>query len=256
MLSRILFLKSQRLFFLVFLSLFLSLFFCGVVFIKAEAYEKIMGAPSHPFIGKDIALPPGHSLSFLITRKGKKIGYQHIDFELQNNGSLKVSIHIDIRVKLSFITIYDFLHDNTEIWKEGNLQSLNSRTLRDGKSLNLSVKRVEGMLVIDNGEHEDIRAGSLKPSSYWYADFTLQERAIDTVTGKVLELTALYEGVEETATGEETHYFTLNKDIPADIIYSDMGHWVGFKFGKSRHVRYNRARLEDLPPRHKWRVFD
>ena len=73
-------------------------------------------------------------MSFLIERKGKEIGYQQIDFTELADGSLQVDIHIDIKVVMGFITFYDFLHENTEIWKDGELQSLNTRTRLAGKN--------------------------------------------------------------------------------------------------------------------------
>ncbi|MGC6511552.1 MAG: DUF6134 family protein [Parvibaculales bacterium] len=221
----------------------------------SSALEKIISAQSHPFVGKQVALPPGNVLAFKIDRKGKDIGYQHMMFAERADGSLEVNIHIDIKVVVGFITFYDFLHENTEVWKDGNLLSLNSRTRLDGKNTQLSIRRVEDMLVVNNGESEDVVVGSLKPSSYWYADFTLQDQVIDTATGKLLDLAPEYLGSSQ---GDEAdrHSFTLTKDIPADVVYSDAGHWVGFTFGKARDVTYTPVSADALPPREKWRHFD
>ncbi|MGC6472133.1 MAG: DUF6134 family protein [Parvibaculales bacterium] len=194
-------------------------------------------------------------MSFLIERKGKEIGYQQIDFTELADGSLQVDIHIDIKVVMGFITFYDFLHENTEIWKDGELQSLNTRTRLGGKNSSLSVKRVDGMLVVNNGEREEVIVGSMKPSSYWYSDFTLQDQVIDTASGKLLDLGPQYLGAQQ-GDEPEVHRFTLTKDIPADLSYSEAGHWVGFTFGKARDVTYIPVAPDDLPSRKKWRRFD
>lgn len=231
------------------------LIFCLLVPNAAPAIEKIISSQSHPFVDKQIVLPPGNSLSFKIERKGKDIGYQHIKFTEKTDGSLQVDIHIDIKVVIGFITVYDFLHENTEIWTDGYLQSLNSRTRLGGKNSTLSIKRVEDMLVVNNGQSEEVIIGSMKPSSYWYPDFTLQDKVIDTATGKLLELAPEYLGFNQE-NAVDTHSFTLTKDIPADLAYSAAGQWVGFTFGKARDVTYIPVEADALPPRKKWRRFD
>ena len=233
----------------------LVLLLCFVPFSKSSAYEEIMGAKPHPFSENQLQLPADKQLRFLIYRNGKKIGYHQLDFEELENGRVQVNIHIDIIVKLGFIKVYDFLHKSEEIWQAGALQSLKTRTLLNGEAAQLHIRRVDDMLVRDNGETEDLLAGNLKPASYWFPGFTKELKLIDSASGKILEMDTLYKG-EDQIEDMQGHYFVANKDIPIDILYSQDGKWLGSRYGKNRDVVYVFDEKNQVPPPHKWRSFD
>ncbi|MGC6475476.1 MAG: DUF6134 family protein [Parvibaculales bacterium] len=214
-----------------------------------------MSAKQHPFQDKLLHLPADKQLRFLIYRNGKNIGYHQLDFEELENGSVRVNIHIDIIVKLGFIKVYDFLHKSEEIWDGNALQSLQSRTFLNGENARLNIRRVNDMLVLDNGETEELLAGNLKPASYWFPGFTQELRLIDSASGKILEMDTLYKG-EDKIEDMQGHYFVANKDIPIDILYSQDGKWLGSRYGKNRDVVYVFDEKNQVPPAHKWRKFD
>ena len=69
---------------------------------------------------KEMYVPESGEIVFEIIRKNKTIGTHTISF-IENDKDLKVDIEVNINVKLGFLTIYKYRHNNTEYWKEGEL---------------------------------------------------------------------------------------------------------------------------------------
>ncbi|MEL6318740.1 MAG: DUF6134 family protein, partial [Pseudomonadota bacterium] len=68
---------------------------------------------------------------FEVERDGKSIGFHTISATATDAG-LQIDIDIALRIRFLGITAYRYEHQNREIWKDGRLTSLVSKTNDDG----------------------------------------------------------------------------------------------------------------------------
>ena len=60
-------------------------------------------------------IPENNKIIFDIIRKNKSIGTHSIFFN-KNNEYTNVKIEVDIKVKIGFLTVYKYSHNNNERW--------------------------------------------------------------------------------------------------------------------------------------------
>jgi len=68
-------------------------------------------------------IPKNGEVKFDVVRKNKVIGSHEITFT-ENNDFLLVETNIDIKVKVLFVTAYEFAHQSTETWINGNFTEI------------------------------------------------------------------------------------------------------------------------------------
>ena len=83
-------------------------------------------------ISKEIIIPENNVIKFDIIRKNKNIGYHIIDFNKEND-ILNVNIEVNINVKIGFLSIYKYSHQNHEQWKDGKLYKIKTNTFTNSK---------------------------------------------------------------------------------------------------------------------------
>lgn len=94
-------------------------------------------------------IPDSGILAYEITRKGKRLGFQTLDFKNLDNGDLQVDIHIEIDFAI-IIPLFRYLHDNREIWRDGKMLSLASKTDNNGESEFVDL-RAQGDVFVGRG---------------------------------------------------------------------------------------------------------
>jgi hypothetical protein len=86
-------------------------------------------------------------LRFRALRHGSPIGEHRVTFQ-PDGDRVAVETHIDIAVKVLFLTAFRFKHEAQEIWDSGRLASVNSTTDDSGTLL-----KVSGNAVADGLSH-------------------------------------------------------------------------------------------------------
>ena len=215
-------------------------------------------APFAASISKDWlgGIPEEGKLAYAISRKGKRLGFQTIDFETLDNGDLQVDVHIEIDFAL-IIPLFTYTHQNREVWRDGQLLSLNARTDNNGDDEKVSLK-LDGDKFIGEGTKfvDDLEAG-LMSTSYFNPNFIRQEAVISSQDGRRLKI-----GVEEIGretltlqTGRvEATRFRLTGKLRIDIWYTDDGQWVKTTFTRGGNTLViEQVNPVSVPPRSKWR---
>ena len=83
-------------------------------------------------VSKEIVIPKNNEIKFDIIRKNKNIGYHIITFKKENN-ILNVNIEVNIDVKIAFLNIYKYSHQNHEQWKDNKLYKISTNSLTNSK---------------------------------------------------------------------------------------------------------------------------
>ena len=72
------------------------------------------------------------------------LGFQTLTFSRSQSGELIVDVHIEIDFKLGPIPLFRHLHDNREVWRDGVLLSMKSKTYNNGEDVTADLKLEDG----------------------------------------------------------------------------------------------------------------
>ena len=200
-------------------------------------------------------VPDDGFLAYEISRKGKPLGFQTLTFSRSESGELIVDVHIEIDFKLGPIPLFRYLHDNREVWRDGVLLSMKSKTYNNGEDVTADLKLEDGRYVGSGSRFEDNLEAPLLSTSYFNPNF-IRQSALSTQDGRLLEPQIETLGVETLNIGGavQATRFRLSGKLSIDIWYTDAGRWVKTEFSRGGNTlvvkQTNPARI---PPRKKWR---
>lgn len=201
-------------------------------------------------------VPESGVLAYEISRKGKRLGFQTLHFTSLENGDLQVDVHIEIDFKI-IIPLFTYTHDNREIWRDGKLISLRSRTDNNGDD-EFADLRIEGDRLVGGGTDfaDNLEAG-LMSTSYFNPNFIRQTALVSSQDGRRLDIGVEEIGREtlvlETGTVEATR-FRLSGKLRIDIWYSDDGRWLKSSFTRGGNTLIiEQVNPASVPARNKWR---
>ncbi|MGE0723280.1 MAG: DUF6134 family protein [Alphaproteobacteria bacterium] len=163
-------------------------------------------------------------------RDGRPIGTHRIDL-VRDGDEVRVTVAIDLVVRIALVPVYRYTHRNREVWRAGRLQSIDAATDDDGRS-----QFVRGRAVGD-GFQVEASAGSLTvpadviPTSYWRRETVARDRLLDTQSGRLLQVAAAREPA-----GDGTVRYRLTGDLRVNLWYdaADRLLRIGFELGGAR----------------------
>ena len=148
-------------------------------------------------ISKEIIIPENNVIKFDIIRKNKNIGYHIIDFNKEND-ILNVNIEVNINVKIGFLSIYKYSHQNHEQWKDGKLYKIKTNTYTNSKKEyfvnGIQIKNSFECYGVDD---KIIVESDIIPISYWNKEITNRKIFLDSQKGILREFNIDILGEEE-----------------------------------------------------------
>lgn len=176
-------------------------------------------------------IPPSGEIFFKAYRDGEEIGFHKVTFT-QDGERVIARTQIELSIYLAFIRVFHYTHDSTEVWEEGALASLESRTFDDGSDEALTVSRNGSGLEIAGPAYQGAGDPGLRPTSYWFKDFVTQRQVLNTQTGKIMPVTIRSEGNETLMLNgravETERYFV--EELKLFLWYDARGQWVRSSF--------------------------
>ena len=221
-----------------------------VLTIIASISAALTGATARADDGPVMPMPTaGEEIVFDVYRDGdKRFGTHALTFS-QEGGDLVVSIDIELRAGLGPITVFRYEHQSTERWRDGQLVALQSETLKDGDTYQVSAERNGDSLDVQ-GEDPDAGPISLElplsilPSSHWHGYQTGEYDILNTEYGDELDVSVEFVGEDVLeADGERinTRHYRLVSDLTVDLWYDENGRWAGCEFeARGQTIRYVR----------------
>jgi hypothetical protein len=167
----------------------------------------------------EAAVPSGGRLDFTVLRDGDNIGHHELVFTNTANG-LQVDIKTDVKVKVLFVTAYQFAHDGHEIWQNGRLVRLWSKTNDDGAAHELNAAAEGASLTVVGDGKRSSADGAIVPASLWNENILRGGTILNTLTGvpmavQVQNLGA--ESVQVNGQAVQAWHFSITGDLQREL---------------------------------------
>jgi Domain of unknown function (DUF6134) len=169
-------------------------------------------------------------LRFRALRHGSPIGEHRVTFQ-PDGDRLAVETHIDIAVKVLFLTAFRFKHEAEEIWHAGRLVSVESTTDDNGTLLRVTGKAVADGFRIVSEDGPFLAAGHLLTSNaLWDSRIVRENRLIDVQHGGEIGLVTKPLGDEQVDTPQgpvrASRYQMITPYYAGTVFHDSDGRWV------------------------------
>jgi hypothetical protein len=173
----------------------------------------------------------GGDISFEVRRNGEPIGHHSVEFD-RIGDEIQVVSKVELEVDFTLFD-YRFDYQSRDIWRDGQLVSLQAVVDDDGDVLNVSAWRSGTELVVDGPAGVIDVASAVFPSNHWNPAALDADMTLNTLTGEIIPSNFLPLGTEivETASGPRLarkYLLTLHRDV--EIWYDSAGRWVRLRF--------------------------
>ncbi len=133
-------------------------------------------------------IPKNNKVVFDVIRKNKVIGSHEILFS-EKNGYIHIETNIDVEVKIFFVTAYEFFHQSTEVWKDGNFIKINGYSDFEDEREYFIKGEIKDDFFFASGMDGELKLDkNLIPSNFWNQDVMYQKQIFDTQKGIVRKL--------------------------------------------------------------------
>ena len=173
--------------------------------------------------------------NFKVTVDGNLIG-KHQFKKKEEAGLTIVTSNAKFDVKILFVNILKYRHQNKEGWEDGCLSKIESNTRSNKKKFKVSGSKHKESFSIDTLAENAIHQGCLYTFAYWNPDFLLQDRLVNSQTGEIEEVTV---SRLDTESNSLTGYLVNAKEGPIKVWYEDET-WIGLEstLKNGRTLRY------------------
>jgi hypothetical protein len=130
----------------------------------------------------------GDTLRFQVLLDEKPIGTH--EFRIAGDRDRRtVETRARFNVRVLFVPVFRYSHDNTEVWADGCVQRLESETDSNGRPFRVSLDRGEDgyRIATLEGSSEDT-ASCISTFAYWDPAFLQQTRLLNSQTGELIEV--------------------------------------------------------------------
>jgi len=197
------------------------------------------------------AIPSDGEIAFKVLRKDADIGSHRLSFRREGD-DLHVEIAIDLEVGIGPITLYEYTHRNREVWRDGRLLRLDSRTNDDGKEHEVTVRRVaDGLRVEASGLEPYVAPADTIPTSYWHPETITRSRLLNTQNGEMEQVSIEAAGDEWIEVKEkrlEARKYEVSGDLKLRLWYDRTDEGVGQLLKLAFSARGAEVRYQRLQP--------
>lgn len=194
-------------------------------------------------------VPAGDAINFSVFRKNDSPMGSHTVRFTREGDTLIMEKEIRLEVTLAFITAYRYEHSNREVWKDGRLIAIDTKTDDDGDQYWLRGRATDEGFLVEGTRGTVLAPADIIPTSYWNIATTKATQLLDTQRGLIMDVRIEDKGEEmvETATGPlQARHHTINilSNLPGstdkiELWYDAAGAWVALGFqAKGQPVNY------------------
>jgi hypothetical protein len=194
-------------------------------------------------------------LTFDVFLDERAIGYQRFALTPAGEGT-RIETQAEFEVKLLRITAFAYDHRNTELWRGGCLQSIDSRTDSNGKKFTVKGRAGDTGFVVTTNEGERRHGNCVASFAYWDRDVLLKrQQLLNSQTGEYLPVRIDSLGADRVRIGGRDvaveRYALKGQGLDITLAYAVVGgEWVALdsRLDGGRTLRYRRSPGELAAP--------
>jgi len=179
---------------------------------------------------------------FKVFLDNKEIGTHDFFLSDQQNSKLLRS-EASFIYKLMFIKLYEYEHQNTEVWQGDCLARIESETDANGKPYEVVGAMDETGFRVSGSEGEALLPSCVMTFAYWNPDFLQQTRLLNTQNGEYVDIVVMPpEPVELEVRGNKQaalKYVLKAGELELNLWYSLDNEWLALEsLTDGRSLRY------------------
>lgn len=178
------------------------------------------------------AQPEDREWRFRVFLDQKEIGFHN--FYLEQQGDTRVLRTIaDFEYKLLFVKLYEYQHENHEVWQGNCLASIESSTDANGKPFAVLGQRQPDTFIVQGHTGEAILPSCIMSFAYWNPVFLQQQQLLNSQDGKYLDVVVSppeWEQLKVQGQMRSTYrYHLVAGKLKLDLWYSEEREWLGLQ---------------------------
>lgn len=155
------------------------------------------------------SLPQQSQWQFKVLLDSREIGSHQFTVS-QVNGQQTIQTDASFDVKVLFVNLYRYRHQNTEVWQGNCLRSINAETDANGKQFSVAGQANDSYFQVNTASTETELPACIMTFAYWNPAFLTEDKLLNSQTGE-------YEDVTITRVGEES--LRVNDEAVAAVRY-------------------------------------
>jgi len=155
------------------------------------------------------SLPQQSQWQFKVLLDSREIGSHQFTVS-QANGQQTIQTDASFDVKVLFVNLYRYRHQNTEVWQGNCLRSINAETDANGKQFSVAGQANDSYFQVNTASTETELPACIMTFAYWNPAFLTEDKLLNSQTGE-------YEDVTITRVGEES--LRVNDEAVAAVRY-------------------------------------
>ena len=172
------------------------------------------------------------SRRYRLDRAGSEIGTHDISIG-RSGDTLTVDVSIAIAVRVLGLVAYRYEMTSREIWQNGMLRSIRSRSDNNGDAAFVNADRSGSVIRIDGSAFSGTADADVGTTSYWNPAILDRPVWISTQGGTPLDIRATRTGTASYPVSGgtvATTAYALGAELPATVHYTASGEWAGSTF--------------------------
>ncbi|MFL2530438.1 MAG: DUF6134 family protein [Porticoccaceae bacterium] len=164
-------------------------------------------------------------ISFNVFLDKKQVGTHIFDIQ-RKDVNILVKSNMQLRGKFWGLVPFKYTHQSTEQWKNGCLVSLESQTLKRGKTINISASSGQSGLTVINADKIEVIKGCIKSFAYWDPSKLEGHQLLNTENAQLVDVQ-----IERSKNQNDASQSIIIQSSEADIKlqYSADGDWLWLK---------------------------
>lgn len=171
-------------------------------------------------------------LRFDVRMDGTRIGTHEVTLSPEGANGYRVAVDIDFAFKLAFITVRRYRHTNREVWQDGRLQRLETRTDDDGDIHTVDARANGDLIEVKSSFQDRVVPRDILTTTYFSDRMVSASNWLDTTKGRRFSGSVSPRGSETViAAGKpvSAERYRIDGELHCDLWYHQ-GTWVHFEF--------------------------
>lgn len=185
-------------------------------------------------------MPGSDEWNFKVFLDDKEIGYHNFRLS-EKDGQRILETEADLKVKILFITAFKYKHSNREVWNDGCLESISSKTNSNKKRFSIEGNQTPDGFIVETKDNSEVMDSCVMTFAYWNPNFLNESSLLNSQTGQIVDVQVTpMTDTSEQSSPSEYQYKVTGEKIDLDVFYSANHRWVGLETNirKGRKLRY------------------